>query len=78
VDRLHRGDDVEGGQPREVLPVEHLHMLDAVSRTQRPRGLPVSLVGIQHPAIRAVADGVDGTPESRGHRAADELDQLLP
>ena len=73
MDGLHRGDDAEFGQTRQVGRVEQLDVLEAEAHTRAARRLAVPREGVQHLAVGPVADGVYHRPLPRRHRATDEI-----
>src|SRR3989441_1200985 len=78
VDGLHGGDHPQSGQARQVVGMEELYVFDAVPGAQPRRRAGVSFVGVEHPSVGAVADGVDGAPEPAGDRAFYEVSEFLP
>ncbi|KKK77183.1 hypothetical protein LCGC14_2856170, partial [marine sediment metagenome] len=59
VDPLHGGDDAHLAEPRDVVGMEVLGVLDAPAEARLPRiGCKGALVDVQHFPVRPVADGV--------------------
>src|SRR5256884_801512 len=57
--RLHRSNDAEFRKARNILRCEHLRVLDAQTRIMRIGHLLFRLfVGVEHGAVRSVADGM--------------------
>ena len=69
MDRLHRRNDAELGEARDVGVIEDLHVLDAKTVIDRRHGLERRLVGVERDAIAAVADRVRADLEAVLQRA---------
>ncbi len=76
--RLHRGDDAEWGEARDVVRRhDDLRVLDAVA-ARSPAGLRDGpLVGVEHDPVGPVADGVSVHLQVAAHRPFDDLAILV-
>src|SRR2546427_13116747 len=78
VNGLHGGDYPQSGQARQVVGMEELYVFDAVPGPQPRRRAGVGFIGVEHPPVGAVTDGVDGAPEPAFHLAFCEVGEVLP
>jgi hypothetical protein len=70
---LHRGDDTEPGETRDVVGMEDLGVFDSMTRCPRLRLLPENgLDEIERLAVARVPDGVDGGLEAGLHHVGHE------
>ena len=76
--RLHRGDDVESGEARDVVRVDELGVLDAedLRRGLRVRVGAGDLGGVEHQPHGRVADGVGGDAETGRAGLPDQVDEF--
>ena len=65
VERLHRGDDAQLLEARDVGGVDQLDVLDAVAAVARAVGGAGGGVGVEGAAHAGVADRVDGDLEAQ-------------
>ena len=74
VDRLDAGRDAGGREPRAIVRVEHLDVLDAGHQRRRLRA---GREDVERGPDRGIADRVDLRGDAAGRCAGDELGQLV-
>ena len=74
VDRLHRCDDAERTEAREVVGANELHVLDLLPQLRGAR--PRRLDRVERDVHRTIADGVDRDGDARRRGGGDILREL--
>src|SRR5439155_17093691 len=74
VDGLHRGDDPERAEAREIIGAHQLDVLDLLPQLRRAGS--GGLDRVERDVHRAIADGMDGDRDTGGGRHRDVVREL--
>ena len=80
MERLHRGDQIQAGQPPEIARMDQLHMLDAMTKVRQVPGVLIGaqlFEGHQGLMVGPVANRMHRHTQSDVGSRASKLEQLL-
>src|SRR5437867_12330810 len=74
--RLHRGDDAQASEPRDILEAQDLRVLDPEARVLGGDLLECRLVGIERDAISSIADRMRRHLKTRPEGAGGDVTKM--